>query len=58
MVLIAVTGWGQEADRHHSRESGFDHHLVKPVDPAALIQLMASIGSPELRARRHQGASS
>jgi len=44
MVLIAVTGWGQEADRHRSRESGFDHHLVKPVDPAALIQLM--INSP------------
>jgi CheY-like chemotaxis protein len=43
MVLIAATGWGQEADRHRSRESGFDHHLVKPVNPAALMQLLASI---------------
>jgi len=58
MVLIAVTGWGQEADRHRSRESGFDYHLVKPVDPAALIQLMASIAGPGPRVRRRQGASS
>lgn len=49
MVLIAATGWGQEADRHRSRESGFDHHLVKPVDPAALIQLLASIESTASR---------
>ena len=58
IVLIAVTGWGQEADRHRSRESGFDYHLVKPVDPAALIQLMASIAGPGPRVRRRQGASS
>jgi signal transduction histidine kinase len=44
MVLIAVTGWGQEADRHRSHEAGFDHHLVKPADPAALLQLLASVG--------------
>jgi CheY-like chemotaxis protein len=43
MVLIAVTGWGQEADRHRSQEAGVDHHLVKPVDPAALLQLLASL---------------
>ena len=36
MVLIALTGWGQEEDRRRSHEAGFDHHLVKPVDPAAL----------------------
>ena len=35
MVLIALTGWGQEEDRRRSQEAGFDHHLVKPVDPAA-----------------------
>jgi len=29
--LIAVTGYGQEADRLQSQEAGFDHHLVKPV---------------------------
>jgi PAS domain S-box-containing protein len=42
--LIAVTGWGQEADRRSSRESGFDHHLTKPVDMTALQALL--IASP------------
>jgi len=32
MVLVALTGYGQAADRERSREAGFDHHLVKPVD--------------------------
>ena len=46
LVLIAITGWGQEQDRRRSREAGFDHHLTKPVDPAAiaaLIQRRASV---------------
>jgi signal transduction histidine kinase/DNA-binding response OmpR family regulator len=43
MVLIALTGWGQEADRRRAREAGFDHHLVKPVDPATLTQLLRSL---------------
>ena len=34
--VIALTGWGQEEDRRRSREAGFDHHLVKPVDLSAL----------------------
>ena len=42
MVLIAVTGWGQEEDKQRSREAGFDHHLVKPLDPTALAKLLAS----------------
>jgi signal transduction histidine kinase len=33
VVLIALTGWGQEDDRRRSRAAGFDHHLVKPADP-------------------------
>jgi signal transduction histidine kinase/ActR/RegA family two-component response regulator len=52
MVLIAATGWGQEADRHRSRESGIDHHLVKPVDPAALIHLLVSIDDPTVSSRK------
>jgi len=40
-VLIAVTGWGQEADRHLAIEAGFDHHLTKPVDPRRLAKLFA-----------------
>ncbi|HEY4234250.1 MAG TPA: CHASE3 domain-containing protein [Lacipirellulaceae bacterium] len=39
--IVAITGWGQEEDRRRSREAGFDHHLVKPVDPQALEQLLA-----------------
>jgi len=31
--VVAVTGWGQEADRRRSAEVGFDRHLVKPADP-------------------------
>ncbi|MFN2385097.1 MAG: ATP-binding protein [Thermoanaerobaculia bacterium] len=40
VLLVAVTGWGQEGDRRRSKEAGFDHHLVKPVDPAALMRLL------------------
>jgi signal transduction histidine kinase len=40
VVLIALTGWGQEADRQRSKDAGFDHHLVKPVDLSALLQLL------------------
>lgn len=44
IVLIALTGWGQEEDRRRSREAGFDRHLVKPVDPQALMRLLAGLG--------------
>lgn len=44
-IIIAVTGWGQEEDRRRSQEAGFDHHLVKPVDPRALMQLLATFKS-------------
>jgi len=40
--IIAVTGWGQEADRTRAREAGFDVHLVKPVDPTVLTSAIAS----------------
>ena len=40
MVMIAITGWGQEADRQRAREAGFDSHLVKPVEPDDLIALL------------------
>ncbi len=39
MTLIAQTGWGQDDDRRRTREAGFDHHVLKPVDPSALIAL-------------------
>jgi signal transduction histidine kinase/ActR/RegA family two-component response regulator len=42
MFLIALTGWGQEDDRRRTEEAGFDHYMVKPADPATLLQLLAS----------------
>ena len=43
VVLIALTGWGQEDDRRRSQEAGFDHHMVKPVDPQDLMKLLAEL---------------
>ena len=43
MVLIALTGWGQESDRRRSHEAGFDSHLTKPVDPHVLDELLAKV---------------
>ena len=45
MILIAVTGWGQDDDRRKSQEAGFDHHMVKPVDPQALMKLLAGLNT-------------
>ena len=42
-VLIAITGYGQESDRRRSRESGFDHHFVKPIRYEALSELIGGI---------------
>lgn len=42
-ILVAVTGWGQSDDRERSLDAGFDRHLVKPVDPKLLMELLASI---------------
>jgi signal transduction histidine kinase/CheY-like chemotaxis protein len=38
--FIALTGWGQAADRERTKQAGFVHHLVKPVDPMTLMQLL------------------
>jgi CheY-like chemotaxis protein len=40
MILLAVTGWGQDKDRRLTLEAGFDHHLVKPVDPRVIATLL------------------
>jgi signal transduction histidine kinase/ActR/RegA family two-component response regulator len=47
LTLVALTGWGQEEDRRRSEEAGFDAHLIKPVDFAALTKLLAeSVPTP------------
>ena len=43
MVLIAQTGWGQEEDKRRTKEAGFDDHLVKPVDPIALMKMVTEV---------------
>lgn len=45
-VLVAQTGWGQEEDRRRSRAAGFNHHLVKPVSPTALQELLRGLQGP------------
>ena len=44
-LLVAITGWGTEQDRRRSQEAGFDHHLTKPVDYAALEPLLLQTAS-------------
>ena len=43
MILVALTGWGQEEDRRKSKDAGFDHHMVKPVDIDALLKMLAAL---------------
>lgn len=43
IVLVALTGWGQEEDRQRTQDAGFDHHLVKPAEPATLKEIFAEI---------------
>lgn len=45
LVLVAVTGWGQEEDRRRSREAGFDYHLTKPAEIDALERLLAGMSA-------------
>lgn len=42
-VLVALTGWGNDSDRALSQQAGFDHHLTKPADAAAINTLLASV---------------
>ena len=42
VVLVALTGWGQEQDQHRAYAAGFDYHLTKPAEPEALESLIAS----------------
>lgn len=43
VVLVALTGWGNDTDRLHSAEAGFDHHLVKPVEFDALEAIFGGL---------------
>ena len=61
ITIIALTGWGQEDDRRRSAEAGFDGHLVKPVDYAALTSLLETLSPaapPGTGTKLEEGATS
>ncbi len=43
IVVIALTGWGQDDAREKSKEAGFDHHMVKPIELSALEPIVQEI---------------
>ena len=45
VVLVAITGYGQQSDRSNALKAGFDHHLVKPIDVAKLELVLAAVSS-------------
>ncbi len=49
VLLVAVTGWGQDEDRRRTKEAGFNLHLVKPIDLAALEKLLVDLNSSALQ---------
>jgi CheY-like chemotaxis protein len=46
LVLVALSGWSQPHDRRRTQEVGFDYHLTKPANPAALNRMFAALRSP------------
>jgi CheY-like chemotaxis protein len=44
ILIVALTGWGRESDEARTRAAGFDHHLVKPADPGAILDLLTKTG--------------
>ena len=49
LTIVALTGWGQNADRQQSADAGIDHHLVKPLDLEALQRILGSLQPPAAR---------
>jgi two-component system, chemotaxis family, CheB/CheR fusion protein len=56
VLLVALTGWGQDADRQRAEQAGFDAHLVKPVPPDALERLLAAAATVGAASRRSGAA--
>ena len=49
-LIVGVSGYGQEEHRLRSKQAGFDHHVVKPIEPSVLTGLLASLRSPRGKA--------
>jgi len=56
MLLVALTGWGQDEDRQRSSEAGFDHHLIKPSDFNALKMVLDSLNQDRSKASTPKSA--
>jgi CheY-like chemotaxis protein len=52
VILVALTGWGQEDDQRRARDAGFDRHLTKPADPDVLEELITSAAAGRIQPRR------
>ena len=57
LILIALTGYGQDEDRRRSKEAGFNYHLTKPVDVNALCELISPLGKIDGRRLAHSCAA-
>jgi PAS domain S-box-containing protein len=53
MILIALTGWGQQQDRRRTQEAGFDAHLTKPVNYGAIVSLLTRLTPPAAASESH-----
>jgi CheY-like chemotaxis protein len=53
MILIALTGWGQQQDRRRTQEAGFDAHLTKPVNYDAIVSLLTRLTTPAAAGESH-----
>ena len=51
IVIVALTGYGQEEDRRRAKEAGFDYHVTKPASVAGLREILARRGTPLSRER-------
>lgn len=45
LILVALTGWGGDDDKRRTKDAGFDRHITKPVEPAAVTALFAGLAS-------------
>ncbi len=50
ILIVGVSGYGQEEHRQRSKQAGFDHHIVKPIEPRTLTGLLASLRPSHARA--------
>jgi CheY-like chemotaxis protein len=48
VTLIAMTGYGQEADLQRSQDAGLDHHLIKPADFSKVQKILARVVPPNV----------